>query len=217
MKGTPVDPSQRPNCTAATVEGRSESTPGTGRSPSNSSTASPSMSLDGRHSPPSFPTAWPRPGQHPATLSAQGNPMIYDERTAAVDKLLRKTILPSYARPRRSGRRRRPPGDCDMVEVLNSAWPLMRRTQFNATCHRVAQRPLWATYPDHAWPTTGAGRGARDRSGAAAKSREGRRRPPSCLDFPAIRRTKLEAWCRGEKPCRSRLHHPREPDPARDG
>ena len=129
--------------------------------------------------------------------------MIYDERTAAIDKLLRKTILPSYARPRRMD------GDaarlviCDMVEVLNSAWPLMRRTQFNATCHRVA-RALWATYPDHAWPTTrhlaealeiALARPPRPKQGASA----------TVLDFLEFRRSQLKAWCRGEKPCRSHL------------
>ncbi len=78
--------------------------------------------------------------------------MTYEERVNAIGTLLRETILPRYTRPPHLDDATARAELRDMVDDLNTDWPVMPDEQFHHTGKALA-RALRLTYTGRNWPT----------------------------------------------------------------
>lgn len=81
--------------------------------------------------------------------------MTFEERTAAIGRLLRETILPRYTRPEHLDMDTARREVSDMVADLNAAWPLMSAERFGDVCDGMA-RAVRTTHTSRQWPTIAA-------------------------------------------------------------
>lgn len=78
--------------------------------------------------------------------------MTFEERQNAVGTLLRETILPRYTRPAHLSDDMARAELRDMVNELVADWPVMGRTEFEATAQRMA-REVRRSHEGRSWPS----------------------------------------------------------------
>lgn len=78
--------------------------------------------------------------------------MTFEERTNAIGTLLREHILPRYKRPEHLDDETARAELRDMVNDLNSAWPIMPAARFGEVADGLA-RAVRVTHTSRTWPT----------------------------------------------------------------
>jgi hypothetical protein len=125
--------------------------------------------------------------------------MTYDERTNLIGSLLRDVILPRYKRPDHLDDATARAEIMDMVEDLNSAWPLMHPESFPRVGLALA-RNIRRSYSGRSWPPIAVMLKAL-KSAVSPEPVDGKLRGIQQIDLADIRGRQLLAWCRGEAPC----------------